>query len=235
MPETGGVKWDVHFEDCLSGLSRLPEKSIHCIVTDPPYGMNYVSNRRTHESDIVRAINNDQKFDPVWFDKALVALERVLVDDAHVYVFASDGVAGHMQQVFERYFTFKNWLIWDKKNHTAGDLDGAYGKQCEFILFGHKGRRPLQRGRPSSLIAFPKIDSTDMLHVSQKPLPLISFLIENSTKPGEIVCDPFIGSGTTAIASVKLGRSFVGYENDDANYKIAIARIERELAQGSLF
>lgn len=233
MPDS--AECNIYHEDCLDGLGNLPEGSIDCIVTDPPYGISYLSNRRTHKSEIVRPIQHDDGFDVVWFDKIMVACERSLHDNSHIYVFGSDTVVPHQFMVMTRYFQFKNLLVWDKGTHTAGDLDASYAKRTEFILYMRKGNKHLQMGRPDNLISVARVPAGDLLHVSQKPISLISFLIENSTKPGETVCDPFLGSGTTAVAAIKLKRKFVGYEIDKKNYDITMERVARETAQGSLF
>lgn len=234
--------------DCLEGMKSLPDESVHLVATDPPYGVGYVSNRRKkvqvpggvvdaseNTDDVVRAVENDAKWDPDWFEEVVRSCHRILAQDTHVYIFGSDHVIAEQKKIIQAHFTFKNLIVWDKGVHTAGDLDGAYGKQTEFIIFAQKGRRPLKGGRPANLISVDKVPPDRLLHSCQKPVALMSFLIEHSTDPGEIVCDPFAGSGSTMLAATGLGRKFVGWEIDPRTYQIAVKRLFDDQIQMKLF
>lgn len=76
---------------------------------------------------------------------------------------------------------------------------------------------------------------TDGLHPTGKPLQLVSGFVRNFTDPGGIVLDPFMGSGTTGVAAIQLGRKFIGIEKDERYFEIACRRIEQAVAQGQLF
>ncbi len=229
------VKTGLFFGNFYTEVKKIPDGSVDLIATDPPYGVDYVTNRRKYDSDVARPVNGDKGFDGALFEVMVREFHRILVPDRHVYIFGSDSVIDEQKRIFKGIFNFKNLLVWDKRVHTSGDLDGAYGKSAEFIIFGHKGRRTLRRNRPSSMISIPKIPHDDLLHSCQKPLALMAFLIENSTDPGEIVCDPFAGSGTTAIAALGSGRQFIGWENDSKTYDIAVKRISEDRMQMKLF
>lgn len=230
------LKLGIHNVDCLEGMKDIPDGAVQLVATDPPYGISYVTNHRKYDdNDIARPVEKDDKFDESWFTKVISECYRILDDNTHIYVFGSDVVIGDMKKVIEKFFTFKNTLVWDKRNWSAGDLAGQYGKQAEFIIFAQKGRRPLKRGRPSSVISIPRIPPEDMVHSCQKPLSLMAWMIENSTDRGEVVCDPFVGSGTTAIAAEGGGRQFVGFEMDPKTYRVALKRMGDERAQLRLF
>jgi DNA modification methylase len=219
-------------------MAKLPDGCVDLIATDPPYGINYVTNHRSKEHDtrgISREVANDTVWSDYWFGKVVEAAYRILRLDRHAYFFCPDETLPQMVQSIRSVFTFKNILVWKKGNWTAGDLEGAYGKECEFIIFAHKGRRPLIGGRPSSHLAYPRVSPDKTLHSCQKPTPLMSYLIEHSTHPGEIVCDPFVGSGSTAVAAMGCGRDFIGWEMDPKTYGIAKSRLEQEATQPNLF
>lgn len=225
----------IHHMDCLEGMHKIPNGSVHCIATDPPYGVSYVTNHRKYDDkDIARPIDNDQKFDADWFAEVFKECHRILADNTHIYVFGSDEVIGEMKAIASKLFTFKNILVWDKKNTSAGDLEGQYGKQAEFILFCHKGRRLLSY-RPSSVVSVPRIPPDRMVHSCQKPVSLMAYFIEPSTKRGEVVCDPFLGSGSTFIAARNLGREFIGFETDPKTFAVARNRIRNDSLQTKLF
>lgn len=219
-------------------MMALPDGSVNLIATDPPYGIGYVTNHRTETRDtneVARAIENDATFDPVWFEKIVSECARILADGSHAYFFCADTTLPDMQVLVRRHLSFKNVLVWRKGNWTAGDLGGAYGKECEFVIFAQKGRRELIGGRPSSYLSYPRVDPDKAIHSCQKPVPLMSFLIEHSTYPGEVVCDPFAGSGSTAIAALNLGRKFIGWELDKKTHAIALQRMSTDQEQARLF
>lgn len=233
-----GVNLGLHLGDCLSGMRSLPAGSVHLIATDPPYGINYVSNHRDErfdENKIVRAVANDATFDADWFENIVIECHRILANDTHAYFFCADSTLPDMQGLVRKYFTFKNVLTWKKGNWTAGDLEGAYGKECEFVIFAQKGRRELIGGRPSACLTYPRVDPDKSFHSCQKPTALMAFLIEHSTREGEVVCDPFTGSGTTAISAIGSGRKFIGWELDPKTYDIARGRLEADAIQAKLF
>src|SRR5690625_5680060 len=99
-----------------------------------------------------------------------------------------------------------------------GDLQGAYAGQYEVILFAQKGRRILNevdgKKRHPDVLEFDRIPSTRLRHSHEKPEDLIEFLIRKSSNEGEIILDPFAGSGTTAAVAKRLGRSFITIELD---------------------
>lgn len=232
------VKTGLFFGDCLVEMGKLPDGCVDLIATDPPYGINYVTNHRNKDfdnRDISRAVQNDGSWDDEWFGNVVDESYRILRIDSHAYFFCPDETLPAMVQNIRRKFLFKNILVWKKGNWTAGDLEGAYGKECEFIIFAHKGRRPLIGGRPSSHLAYPRVSPDKTLHSCQKPVPLMSYLIEHSTHPDEIVCDCFAGSGSTAVAALGLGRKFIGWENDKKTFDIAQSRLAQESQQTRLF
>lgn len=229
-------------------MASLPEGSVHLVATDPPYGVAYVTNRRKvvdvpggrmdasdNTADVARPVENDAKWNPDWFEAVIRACHRILADDTHLYVFGSDAVLGDQKKIIESVFRFKNLIVWDKGVHTAGDLEGAYGKQTEFIIFAQKGRRPLKGGRPPNLISINKVSPDKLVHSCQKPVALMSFLIEHSTDPEEVVCDPFAGSGSTMMAANGLSRKFVGWEIDPKTHSIAVQRMRNDAMQMKLF
>lgn len=129
--------------------------------------------------------------------------------------------------------TVKTPIIWDKTNHTAGDLQGDYGNQTEVVLFAHKGRHILRNGRDVNLWRIPRPQFGE--HPTPKPVDLMGRAIRNSTDVGDLVCDPFMGEGPTAIASMKLRRRFIGCEINPKYFEIACKRVKAAYQQPDLF
>ena len=211
--------------DCLEELEKLADGSVDCVVTDPPYGISYVSNFRTVESEVVKSVANDTIEDAVMlWNNTCAILERKMKVDSHLYCFTSWKVYPYFVNIISKYFKVKNCLIWEKNNWSMGDLDGNYAEQYEMVIFATKGNRKLNCNRESNVLMFDKVASLNLLHSCEKPVDLLSFLIEKSTDAGELVIDPFMGSGSTILAAKQTGRSYWGCELDTENYRIACGR-----------
>lgn len=210
--------------DCLVELLNIPDKSISLVVTDPPYGINYKSNRRELENKVTTDIKGDGKDASKLLDDALSVISKKTVDGAHIYIFCSWKNYPEFKQVVEKYYPIKNLLVWDKGNHGAGGLEGNYGERYELIIFAGRGDRKLNGKRPDNILSYSKVSNDNLEHPTQKPIELLKFLIEKSTSPGEVVLDPFMGVGSVPLAC--LGRNpFIGIEIDEHYFKIAQRRV----------
>jgi DNA modification methylase len=118
-------------------------------------------------------------------------------------------------------------LIWHKRVHGKGDLRGTYAPTCEDVIFATKGRHILNN-RPSMLLDCGCVPTWEYrYHPHQKPEALIEILLRTSMQEGEVVFDPFIGSGTTAVAALKLGRHFYGCDINPEYVRLTNERIEK--------
>ncbi len=218
----------IHNENCMKTMVKMPDESIDLIVTDPPYGMNFRSN---HRGKRYKNIYWDNNLD--WLEGWAEESHRVLSDSSHMYVFCSFHNVDIFKQQIQSKFNIKNILIWEKNNTSMGDLKGDYAPKYEMILYCTKGRRLLNGGRDPNIIKFAR--TGNKLHPTQKPVDLISYLIEKSSHKGEIIYDPFMGSGTTAEAAYCTERKYIGSEIDETYYEISLTRIEKIERQGYLF
>jgi site-specific DNA-methyltransferase (adenine-specific) len=204
--------------DCFECMKEIPDSSIDMILTDPPYGMNYNSGRRKVSH---RAIKNDDSL--YWLDGFAEECFRVAKNNTAHYVTCSFHHIDTFKQAFQKYFKIKNILVWVKNNHGSGDLKGDFAPKHEFVLFLHKGRRLYNGKRVSNVLHFPKTDNT--LHPTQKPVAMMEFLIQKFCDEGQVVLDPFMGSGTTGVACVNTNRDFIGIELDKDYFEVAKYRI----------
>jgi len=212
----------IYNEDCLDTMKRIPDDSIDLILTDPPYGMDYLSSRRKDKFD---KIENDISLE--WVKPFLEESYRVLKDNSHIYLFCNDYAISDFRKALEETgFTPKRTLVWVKNNHTSGDLEGDYANKTEFLLFAHKGRKKLNGGRDTNVLKFDRVAM--MEHPTQKPTQMMNYLIEKSTNKGDIIYDPFMGSGTTARACKDLGRKYIGSEISKKYCDIAEKRLRQE-------
>ena len=215
----------IYNQDCLEGMKLVNGKSIDMIITDPPYLMNYKSNRRIKQEKfdyIMNDINSEEMI-----IKYIEECFRILKDNTAIYLFCSWHHIDFFKQEFEKYFNLKNLIVWNKNNHGSGDLKGAYAPKHELILYGHKGRSLFREKRIPDVIDFPKIPSKQLLHPTEKPVGLLELFIKNSSDKDNIIFDGFIGSASTVITCLNTGRQYIGFELDNKYYNIANERVNQ--------
>lgn len=208
--------------DCLDVLRTLPDGAFHSCVTDPPYGINYQSSRRTDKEKRKPIITNDSK--PfIWF---LYETYRVMCDNSCLICFCE----WRHQEVFKvaintAGFKVKSQMIWDRQWHGMGDLEGSPAPMHDVVWFATKGKFKFPGDRLKSVLRFQRVDAESLVHPTEKPVSLMRHLVHSVTPPGGIVLDPFCGSGSTGKACVYEDFWFYGIERDAEYHKIAEARI----------
>ena len=224
----------IYNSDCIEGMKQIESGKVDLIVTDPPYCIQYKTNRRKGEHRFSKEILNDDN-EQLIIDY-MKECYRILKHDSAAYVFCSDKTLDFfIQQARNAGFTIKNVLIWKKNNHTAGDLEAQYAKCYEPILYLNKGRRIINGKRLDDVWSFNRVPSDKLIHQNQKPIPLLMQCVLKSSNEGDLVFDGFIGSASTALACLRTNRKFVGFELDKEYYDKACKRIQLEMEQPSLF
>ena len=208
--------------DCLERMKDIPDGSVDMVLTDPPYGMDYQSNRRT-ATEKFNKIAQDEGLG--WLDDFCIQMYRVMKPNTAAYVFCSWHNVDVFKQALQKNFKVKNLLVWVKNNHGSGDLKGAYAPKHEFIFFIHKGRCLLRDGRRPDILEYAKVSGAKMVHPTEKPIDLLERLIFDASDVGAQILDPFMGSGTTGVACANTGRRFIGIELDEGYFNIAKDRI----------
>lgn len=221
----------IHNVDCLEFMKTVPDNYFDLVLTDPPYGMSYERHIKEKKH---KKIENDENLD--WLPLFMSQLERICNYNSHIYIFCSWHKIDMFKSIFENNFHLKNILVWDKGGMGMGDLKTDFGGTYELILFGtklqkNKNQRQLNGKRDKNILN--TFRSGNEFHPTQKPEKLIEFLLSKSKKEKDKVFDPFMGSGTTAIACKSLGLDWCGCELE-ADY-VAIANKRLEQVQGSLF
>jgi site-specific DNA-methyltransferase (adenine-specific) len=194
-------KVEVRRQDALALLRSLDDASVDLVLTDPPYGISYQSNHR--KSGKSAPIAADYEFEPAVF---MEEIERVLAPDSAAYLFTRWDVYPDWFRAVPDTLAVKNFIVWLKDNHSAGDLKGNFGFKYEGIMMLVKGRHSLRGLRHSNVWSFPRIPFTQQRHPAEKPVALLQRAIEASTDPDGLVLDPFCGSGSTAEAALLSGR-----------------------------
>jgi site-specific DNA-methyltransferase (adenine-specific) len=219
--------------DCLELMKEIPDKSIDLIVTDPPYLINYKTNRRkdkTHK--FCTEINGDN--DEELIRNYMAECFRILKDNSAMYCFCSAKTLNTFTSISKSSgFKLKNTIIWVKNSWTAGDLKAQFGQQYEPLLLLNKGRKEFTGKRLTDVWMFNRVSGKSLVHQNQKPVGLIEQCILKHSNEGDVVFDGFLGSGTTGVACINTKRNFIGIEKDDKYFEIAKKRIEEHLTTAS--
>lgn len=222
----------LHQGDCLAFLRTLEAGSVDAIVTDPPYGIDYQSARRTDRSAWRPKILNDrQPF--VWW----------LWDASHLVNRSGCMIVFHRWDVAEPFrlamewagFPPKSQLVWDRVVHGMGDLKRCPAPQHDVAWFAARHEFHFRGMRPKSVVRVQRVGGEQLDHPNEKPLDLMISIVESYVPEGGTVLDPFMGSGVTGEACVRTGRRFIGIEMDPTHFATATRRIEAERAKMGLF
>lgn len=204
------------------------EWKIKLILTDPPYGVDYVESKagfkqfgQAHKSianDHIQSDETYKKFTTNWLD---VVKERLLEKNSF-YIFNSDKMIFSLKTALDATeFKLSQLLIWIKNASVIGRLD--YQPQHELIAYGWYGKHEFLKSKDKSIILYPKIKKNN-LHPTMKPLGLLRRLILNSSKIGDVIYDPFGGSGSTLIACEQTKRKCLMVELDTQYCQVIIDR-----------
>ena len=254
------TQYRLYLGDCLEIMRDIPDGSVDCVVTDPPYGhteKGSLQQRReavlgwrdgvgiyrdeTHHSELLA---NDGHEANDLFRNSLPEMHRILKPGCCCCCCCGGG--GGPDPQFARWslwldevFDFKQMVVWDKGPMGMG---WHYRRSYETVLVAQKQGAACRwyddTNRVENIIragTYPKIIPSSDQHPTEKPVGLMVHFIRLHTQPGDVVIDPFMGSGTTGVAAIQEGRRFIGIEIDPKYYAIAERRIADAAAQMRLF
>lgn len=221
-------KIEITNEPCMDMLGRMSTGQVDLVLTDPPYGMDFQSNFR---KDKYEKIKGDSSLE--WLPSWISEIDRVSKSNAHIYIWCSWHKVDVFKQELEKHFKIKNILVWAKNGGGMGDLKGGYGGCYEICFFINKGK-DLNGSRDTDVIK-KAYRTGNNLHPTQKPVNLMSYLIEKSSVEGELVMDCFSGSGSTAMGCIETNRRFIGCELDSGYFETSVKRLIDASSQQRLF
>ena len=203
----------LHCGDCLDILPKLADKSVDLVLTDPPYGIGIDGQR---ESINVNPKHNRKQHEFMGWDNSIphpdtfsnmmrISYNQIIWGANYFISVLSDG--------------HKGWVVWDKgqRGLTMSDCELAYTSFDKPTRIVTANRMQIQ------------IDGA--VHPTQKPVFLFEWCLHNYSESGNLILDPFAGSGTTAIACIRLNRKYILIEKEEKYCEIAARRIETELDQ----
>jgi adenine-specific DNA-methyltransferase len=210
------------------------KRNVRSVITDPPFGVDNQSNMAVtaEGKKHARKIANDESPEVAMkvFTDVMTVLIGGMHDESDIYVFTAHQVLEEWlvftRQLFEPHgFKRKAILVWEKDGPGMGDLN-SWGMGCEFVLYykrgGYRGTAP----RRNNVLHVPQLRPGDLTHPHEKPTDLLAQLIGHSTHQGDLVVDPFGGSGSLARACRETGRSGISIEYDEYNYTRAKAKLD---------
>lgn len=191
------------------------------VFADPPYGYEYVSN---HQSKYEMLKNDDTICDYI------SACKAALNENTAIYSFCGwQSLKEWLGYFGNSELNLKNVIVWKKNNWSMGDLKGAYAGQYEIILYLAQGKVELRGRRDTDIWEFDR--EPPKLHPTMKPIELIAYALKKSSDKGDIVLDPFGGSGSTLIACEQTGRQCYMMELDSRYCDVIIERWENYTGQ----
>jgi site-specific DNA-methyltransferase (adenine-specific) len=221
----------IYNEDAFLGIKKIKDNSIDLIITDPPYGINFTKGYKSGSKELI--LGDDGFSVMVFVDELMKDCARILKPNGAIYVFTRFDVYPYWWLKMKNYLDTKNQIIWSKGGGGMGDLKGNFSYNYESIIYATKGKHQIRGKRDGSIWNIKKCKQT--FHDTQKPIELIEKIILHSSDKNNVIFDPFIGSGTTAIAATNLNRNFIGFELVKQNYLIAKKRIKEHQAQTRIF
>lgn len=221
--------------DCLEGLKEIPDNSVDLVITDPPYflSMGHAGDRDNAKK---MQLNSNRTFNDLaiakpFYSQLFQEFRRVLKEDGSFYFFTDWRGYAFYFPIINAELPVRNLIVWDKKSGPGSYYTFAH----ELIIFGTAAPKLLHKGgtnvwRMAAFSSGAKATNGEKVHPTQKPVELIAKAIEDATEPGAVVLDTFMGSGTTAVAALRTGRRFIGFELDEKYHAIAMQRVAEEMA-----
>lgn len=230
----------IYLGDAYELIKQIPDKSVDCVYTDVPYaiklgkcsgcGLKFRTDRENIKE--IRERELDKGVKPELWDE----VDRILRKD-NIFVWCSKD---QIPYLLDRYVTKRGWrfaiLVWCKKNSTPF-AHQTWLPDVEYCLHLFKGislNDGIQNKSKWYLSAANTYDKKRFDHPTIKPVELVERHLLHATKPGDLILDPFIGSGTTALAAKHTGRKWLGFEIDEKFHQIAVDRLQGWNARGEM-
>ena len=217
---------EIYNIDCMEGLKLIDDNSIDLVIIDPPYLLNInnvknFSNMNRYANDL---LNLKDGFDLKVLDLLIQKMKKI-----NIYIYFSKRQVKDLLNYFSNKNCNHEILTWHKQNPSPL-INNNYLPDTEYILFfrekGVKLYGNYHTKRKYYISLTNKVDKQKYKHPTIKPLELIEYHIENSSKEGDLILDCFAGSGTTLVGAINKNRRYIGFEIDKNYYEIAKKRIE---------
>jgi DNA modification methylase len=222
----------IYHQDCIEGMKLIDDGTVDLLLTDPPYNISMRSGFHTMGRQGVDFGEWDKNFNQTeWLQLAAQKVKKggsaIIFNDYKNITTMSDVLS-------DNGFTTKELLIWQKPNPMPRNRDRLYVTSIEVALWAVKGKGwTFNRQRTNyenAIFPYSTVNPRVRKHPTQKPLELLYSILKIHSNEGDLVLDPFSGSGAISIACEHLNRSYIAFEIDDKYYKESI--IDLNIAKG---
>lgn len=224
--------------DCFQKMKEIPDNSIDLILCDPPYNLaNYSTGNMKFSWR--SEVNNDVA---EWDEKVLDPndlvneFKRVLSPKGNIFIFTSYNLIGKYHEAFDSEFDTFQFMVWHKTNPIPNIRKSSFLNSCELIVClwnkGHTWNFSKQNEMHNfieSPICMGAERLKDPKHPTQKPVKILEHIVKIASNENDTVLDMFMGVGSTGVASLNLGRRFIGIEIDEKYFNASKKRISSEL------
>jgi site-specific DNA-methyltransferase (adenine-specific) len=208
--------------DCLEIMREWPDECVDLIVTDPPYFQPTHTSAGTRESAYKRTLA-DMSIFKIAFDSICEEFFRILNKTGTIYIFCDANSYPPLYQSTYPYCKNVRSVIWDRVVSYNGY---TWRRQHEIILWGELTDTERVPTGDGDVIQERAVPQAERVHPVQKPVPLIKRLIDKSSMENNVICDPFAGSGTTAVACTELNRRWICIDIEPKYKDIALKRLQ---------
>lgn len=215
-------------DDSVAWLKTLASESVDLVITDPAYE----SLEKHRKIGTTTRLKNSDGSSNEWFEifpnsrfpEFFAEIYRVLKKDSHFYMMCDQETMFAVKPMAEAA-GFKFWkpIVWDKQKIGMGY---HYRARCEFVLFFEKGKRRLNSLSVPDVLSFPRVRAG---YPTEKPVELCEVFVTQSSQPGDLIIDPFMGSGAVGVAALKHARNFSGNDISDKSITLSEERFKATL------
>jgi len=226
----------IYFGDSRSILRSMPEASVDCIITDPPFALGLsqtgegTSGRRLAHS--AGAMYDDNPYRVLdMLDAVVEQCARILKPDGHMYMFFHHNRYQDILPMLDKHFpdvVDTTPILWIKNTSGIGDPNRSWVYAYEPIFFVNRGRS-LHKPQAFNYLRYDTIPPGQKIHPTEKPAALLRHLVQASCVESEVVLDPFAGSGSTLAAAVQSSCRFIGIELEEGFYTKCVERMQFEI------
>lgn len=225
--------------DCLELLKGIPDESIDLIATDPPYlvsstnvggTINNIKKLNKSLSDLKKNIDITQGYNIELYGEQFIRVMKQI----NIYLWCNKAQIPEYFDFYVKKHKCKFDIICWHKTNALPTYSNKYLSDTEYMLYFRKGSgkcfpQSYEDGKTFYIAPINHKDKKLYGHPTIKPLDITEKIIRNSTREGQLVLDPFMGSGTTGVACVNMDRKFIGIEIDKEYFDIAQKRINEAI------
>ena len=212
--------------DCLTGMHMIPDGSLDLVIADPPYGISKELNCKGQKLGTTAKLNFNfgewDKLDKAWFEIAIKKTKGWMMTFC-----AKKDVGYFIERLESEGFIAVDVIVWQKPDPLPLNAKSRFLNAWEAVVVGKRSGATWNSNYEHNIIKMPAPKGKNRFHPTQKPVALIQRLIELSTNEGDLILDPFMGSGTAAVAAIQSKRNYIGFENSKEYWTKSQERINQ--------